>query len=105
MPDWKASPTLTDLQNYVSQMEAERGFEHQSVQDKCLLLGEETGELFKAVRKAQGIATDPESHVGEVGDELADVLIYLCAIANRCGVDLEEALRLKEVKNHARRWS
>jgi NTP pyrophosphatase (non-canonical NTP hydrolase) len=73
--------------------------------EKCLLLGEEVGELFKAVRKATGIATDRRARVGSVADELADVFIYLCAIANRFDVDLEAALRAKEEVNRGRSWS
>jgi len=36
---------------------------------------------------------------------LADVLIYLCAIANRLDVSLDEALRKKEAINETRVWS
>jgi len=32
-------------------MVKERGFENETVLEQCLLLGEEVGELFKAVRK------------------------------------------------------
>jgi NTP pyrophosphatase (non-canonical NTP hydrolase) len=50
--------TLADVQTYVSQLEVERGFNDESVMQKCLLLGEEVGELFKAVRKTHaGITT------------------------------------------------
>jgi NTP pyrophosphatase (non-canonical NTP hydrolase) len=35
---------------------------------------------------------------------LADCLIYLCAIANRYGIDLEAAFRAKEAKNRERTW-
>ncbi len=105
MPELVARPTLVELQGYVQQLERERGFADQSVLDKCLLLGEEIGELFKAVRRSEGLLVDPASSFGEVGDELADVLIYLCAIANRCGVDLETAFRAKEQRNHRRTWT
>ena len=49
MPHLAKKPTLTEFQQYVSELETERGFEHQTIIDKCLLLGEEVGELFKAV--------------------------------------------------------
>lgn len=42
---------LNDLQCYVAEMEEERGFSHCDVVQRCLQLGEEVGELFKAVRK------------------------------------------------------
>jgi NTP pyrophosphatase (non-canonical NTP hydrolase) len=77
---------------------------NQTIIDKCLLLGEEVGELFKAVRKSEGLAVDSNSSFTEIGDELTDIFIYLCAIANRKGIDLEEAFRKKEVKNKLRIW-
>ena len=97
-------PTLADLQRYVTELEGERGFSDQSARDKCLLLGEELGELFRAVRRAEGLKIDPASRVADVADELADCLIYLCAIANRYGIDLEVAFRAKEAKNQKRTW-
>jgi NTP pyrophosphatase (non-canonical NTP hydrolase) len=98
-------PTLAELQRYVAELERERGFSDQSGRDKCLLLGEELGELFRAVRRAEGLKVDPASRAADVGDELADCLIYLCAIANRYGVDLEAAFRSKEARNAARTWT
>ena len=104
MPKLKKNPMLKDLQKYVVLLEKERGFSTQPVLQKCLLLGEEVGELFKAVRKNQKIAIDRKSTVGSVDEELADILIYLCSIANRYGIDLERAFREKEKENHKRLW-
>ncbi|NKB65822.1 MAG: hypothetical protein GKR89_02060 [Candidatus Latescibacteria bacterium] len=105
MPELGDRPTLKDLQDYVVQMKLERGFRTDDTIYECFLLGEELGELFKAVRKAEGsgrIAND--STAGEVGEELADCLIYLCSIANQMDVDLEQAFRAKEDKNKRRSW-
>ena len=104
MPELLQKATLKDFQKYVSELESERGFSHQTVHDKCLLLGEEIGELFKAVRKSEGLAIDENSHFSEIGDELADIFIYICAIANRKGIDLESAFLQKEIKNKQRTW-
>ncbi len=104
MLDLSLLPSLAAYQDYVAQMEQQRGFAEQTVVDKCLLLGEEMGELFKAIRRVKGLALDPESAVGEVSDELADVFIYLCAIANRQQVDLAQAFARKELKNQQRQW-
>ncbi|WP_342607169.1 MazG nucleotide pyrophosphohydrolase domain-containing protein [Vibrio tritonius] len=104
MPTLKPNANLADFQKYVAELEVERGFSDQKVNEKCLLLGEEVGELFKAIRKAEGIAIDPNSKVGEIGDELADVFIYLCSIANRYDIDLETAFLDKELKNSKRKW-
>lgn len=97
--------TLHDLQEFVRKMEQERGFSHESVLDKCLLLGEEVGELFKAIRKSEGIKTDRNSKIGTIDHELADILIMVLSISNRCNVHLEEALISKEEENQKRSWS
>lgn len=101
----KNDPTLKDFQEYMALVEEERGFAAEGVKDKCVLLGEEVGELFKSIRKATGIKTEKGKEVSPISEELADVFIYICEIANRCGVDLEEAFRLKEEKNSKRVWA
>ncbi len=104
MPELKEPARLADFQQYVEQLEQERGFSQQSARDKCLLLGEEVGELFKAIRKAEGIAIDPQSKVANIGDELADIFIYLCSVANRYDIDLQSAFLTKEIQNKQRKW-
>ncbi|WP_434739500.1 MazG nucleotide pyrophosphohydrolase domain-containing protein [Micromonospora sp. SH-82] len=96
--------TLPDLQQYVVDMEEERGFAGRTVLDQCLMLGEEVGELFKAVRKHQQLPIGTTSVVGSVDEELADILIFLCAVANRYGIDLGDAVRRKEEHNEGRTW-
>lgn len=103
MPELSTA-TLSNLQKYVRELEHERGFIDQSVIQKCLLLGEEVGELFKAIRKTEKISTDKNSQTHIVGEELADILIYVCAIANRCDIDLDDAFRRKEEINKKRTW-
>ncbi len=105
MPNLLENPTLEDLQEYVNQLEIERGFIDQSARDKCLLLGEEIGELFKAVRKSEGLKIDTNSRFSDISHELADILIYLFAIANRYDIDLEAAFREKEEINKQRKWT
>lgn len=96
---------LNEIQRYVADMEKERGFTDRSVLHQCLLLGEEVGELFKAVRKHEDLPIGTTSIIGTVDEELADVLIFLCAVANRYGISLEEALRRKELHNESRTWT
>ena len=100
----KKQATLKDFQNYVKEMEVERAFSEQTVLQKCLMLGEEVGELFKAVRKTENIKVDANSKIGSIDEELADIFIYLCAIANRYNIDLEKAFRDKEEVNKMRVW-
>jgi NTP pyrophosphatase (non-canonical NTP hydrolase) len=104
MSELPPSPTLRQLQEYVAQTERDRGFAEESELHKCLLLGEEMGELFKAVRRCSGIKVDPKSTVNTVGEELADILNFVAAIANRFQIDLETAYRDKEKKNGTRTW-
>jgi len=104
MPELPNYPKLIDYQKYVTELEKERGFDRQDVITKCLLLGEEIGELFKSIRKQTRINIDPESKVNEVAEELADVFIMLCAVANRMDVNLETAFREKEAINKKRVW-
>lgn len=104
MPSLPSTPVLRDFQRYVVELEEERGFANQGVLEKCLLLGEEMGELFKAVRRLQGIRVDANAESTEAAGELADILIYLCSVANRLGVDLEAAFREKEALNSQRTW-
>jgi len=98
------NPKLSDFQKYMKKMEEERGFNQESVLQKCLLMGEEVGELFKAIRKKDGIHTDANSKEYQIDQELADVFIYLCEIANRYNIDLEKAFRDKEEINKKRTW-
>lgn len=104
MPELNRPANLAAFQRYVRELEEERGFDQQTVLEKCLMLGEEVGELFKAIRHQQGIKTDPASKIGEVEDELADVFIFLCSIANRYEIDLEQAFLNKEAINKTRTW-
>ena len=84
----KENPTLRDYQEYVKILEIQRGFTNQNALEKCLLLGEEMGELFKSIRKAANLKTDITSNISSVNEEIADMLIYLCSIANRFEIDL-----------------
>jgi NTP pyrophosphatase (non-canonical NTP hydrolase) len=93
--------SLPDIQDYVRRMEAERGLDHQDLSSQCLKLGEEVGELYRAVRKLQGNPQDPRGRT----DEAVDALILLMSIVNRCDVNLEDAFRTKEARNETRIWA
>ncbi len=99
------NPTLGDIQKYVADMEQERGFTHKSVVEQGLLLVEEVGELCKVIRHRSklGIDTDKQYDFDAEG-EVADIVIVLCSVANRLGVDIEQALRTKEEHNKKRTW-
>ncbi|MGZ6441029.1 MAG: MazG nucleotide pyrophosphohydrolase domain-containing protein [Pseudobdellovibrionaceae bacterium] len=105
MPHLGHNPTLPDIQKYVSELEQERGFANQDAIQKCLMLGEEVGELFKAIRKQENMSVDSKSQSFSVQEEMADIIIMLCSIANRFDVNLEEAFRNKEEINKKRKWT
>lgn len=99
-------PTLADIQQYVRDLEAERGFTEHGIVEQSLLLVEEIGELCKVVRKYHtnlGIDTAKKYEFDAAG-EVADVIIMLTAVANRLGIDMERALRDKEEQNKRRVW-
>lgn len=99
----KKNPTIQNFQKYVLDLENERGFTKDVLQN-CLMMGEEVGELFKAIRKNTNLQIDCNSKFGSVDEELVDVFIYLCAIANKFNIDLEKAFRNKEEINKKRIW-
>ncbi len=105
MLDLPTGPTLAQFQEYVWSLERERGFADQTLLEKCLLLGEEVGELFKSVRKQTGMSTEHNVQVSSVAEELADSFLMLLSVANHAGVDLEQAFRAKETKNEQRVWT
>jgi len=96
--------SLPGIQDYVAKMEAERGLDKQDLPSQCLKLGEEVGELYRAIRKLQGQPQDPDGRTADVGDEAVDALILLMSIVNRCGINLEDAFRAKEALNESRVW-
>lgn len=106
MPDLNNKATLKDYQRYVHELEVERGFIDQTVLMKCLMMGEEMGELFKAIRKQEGIKLDQATaKVSTIDEELVDLFIFVCSIANKYEIDLEAAFLGKEEINKQRLWS
>jgi NTP pyrophosphatase (non-canonical NTP hydrolase) len=105
MPNLQQSPTLNNFQKYVNELVIERGFTENTILQNSLMLGEEVGELFKAIRKAEKMKTDSNSNTHNVEEEMADVFIYLCTLANQYNIDLEKAFRDKEETNKKRVWT
>lgn len=99
----KKNPLLKDFQQFIKDQENERGFST-DLFHYCLMMGEEFGELFKAIRKSEGHDIDQKSTIGSIEEELADVFIFLCAIANNYNLDLEKAFRNKQGLNAKRVW-
>jgi NTP pyrophosphatase (non-canonical NTP hydrolase) len=102
---------MREYQRYVHALEAMHGWLDVDLVHNCFLMGEEVGELFKAVRKvlklyeqSSAAPSEEAARRADVADELVDVLNYLLAIANRLDIDLEEAFRRKNSENQRRSW-
>lgn len=99
--------SLNEIQDYIREIITIRGFSEQRVQDKILLLLEETGELAKAVRKTlpdASIDYDKIENYTDIEEEIADVFIVLVSICNRLNINLYNAIKKKEEKNIKRQW-
>lgn len=73
-----------------------------SLSDWAVAMAGEAGEACDVVKKINrvrdglvGTRRSKETLVLDLGEELADVLIYLDTLANRAGIDLEQALIYK----------
>jgi NTP pyrophosphatase (non-canonical NTP hydrolase) len=95
---------LASLQSYYKRTAARRGWDGESPRDTMLLLTEELGELARAVRHVSGLARTQGFEDRQIGEELADVQLYLTHLANSLNVDLASAVTEKE-KENARRFS
>ena len=69
MEPLRQGASLPQIQDYVAKMEAERDLDKQDLSSQCLKLGEEVGELYRAVRKLQGHPQDPSGRIADIGDE------------------------------------
>lgn len=100
---------MAAFQKYIHQLESMHGWLDVDLVHNCFLLGEEMGELFKAVRRYNKLFAQEGEVVddarGEVAEELVDCLNYLLAIANRLDIDVEDAFRVKNRRNQSRTWS
>lgn len=102
MQKLKQGFSLKDIQQYILEGGIELGFDKLTAAQRCLMLGEEVGELFKSVRKYEKIKIDNNSKVDSIEDELSDVLKQVCAVANYFKIDLEKAFIQKEEKDIGR---
>lgn len=104
--------SLAEAQRYLDDLERYMGWREVDLVTTCFLLGEEVGELFKAVRRYEqlgvevGTADAPRDALrAELADEVADVLNFVLAVANRAEIDVTAAFRDKNARNLKRRWT
>jgi len=105
-----SKPVMKDFQLYIEKLEAMHGWQDVDLVHNCFLMGEEVGELFKAIRYYEKIfnqSGDQDTQAQRkqhVAEELVDVFNYLIALANRLEIDLEDAFRQKNGINQTRTW-
>jgi NTP pyrophosphatase (non-canonical NTP hydrolase) len=101
--------SLTDAQRrvdaWISQFE--EGYFHPLT--NMTRLAEEVGELAREVNHRFGQKTKKkEEPVGDLGMEMADILFVLICMANREGIDLQEAfdgMMAKVERRDDKRWT
>lgn len=97
--------SVKEIQDYIFDMKADRGFNTVTIDREMMLMVEELGELAKAIRKTtKGRLDASKTYDVSVEEELADVFIYLLSIANMNNVDVFKAFKNKEIKNCERVW-
>ncbi len=93
---------LRALQDYYATVANRRGYDRETAQDTMLLLTEELGELARAVRKYVGLVREGGYDQTDVGEEIADVQLYLVHLANVLGADIAKSVTRKERINSER---
>jgi len=85
---------LKKIQKDVFQNKTEKGFNTTDVnREFCFAYGE-LSEAYDAYRKKKD----------DLGEELADVAIYLLGLSEMLGLDLEEEIAKKVAKNEKRKY-
>ena len=99
---------LADLTHRLRLFAAERDWDQfHSPKNLSMALAGEAGELLELFQwltqeESHALADSPEE-MAKVREELADILIYLVRLADKLGVDLEEAA-LAKIETNAERY-
>ncbi len=95
---------IADLQRRLRDFAAQRNWEpYQTPKNLAMAMVVEAAELVEIFQwltpeESQAIAQDPARHQ-HLGEEIADVMLYLLQIADHSGVDIEQALERKLAMN------
>src|SRR4029077_7358183 len=93
------SPAIKSFQHYYRRAALQRGFSHENAKDCLLLMGEEVGELARAVPKRVHRARHGKPIPNQEELELADVFLYVVHMANILKIDLASVVQRKELLN------
>jgi len=96
--------SLSDLTAATLKFRDERNWaQFQSLRNLIVSLNLEAAELLELTQWKSDVDMasflDAPEKLDMLRDECADVLLYLLLIANKAGIDLEEAARAKLIKN------
>ncbi len=95
--------TLREAQNQVHRWIQTVGVRYFNELTNLAILTEEVGELARILARRYGEQSEKPSDAGrDLGDEMADVLWVLLALANQTGVDLTSALEANVAKKTQR---
>ena len=95
--------TLREAQNQVHRWIQTVGVRYFNELTNLAILTEEVGELARILARRYGEQSEkPSDAVRDLGDEMADVLWVLLALANQTGVDLTAALEANVAKKTQR---
>ena len=95
--------TLREAQNEVHHWIQTIGVRYFNELTNLAILTEEVGELARILARRYGEQSEKPSDAGrDLGDEMADVLWVLLALANQTGVDLTAALEANVAKKTRR---
>ena len=95
--------TLREAQEQVHAWITTVGVRYFNELTNLAILTEEVGELARLMARRYGEQSEKPSDAGrELGDEMADVLWVLLALANQTGVDLTQALADNVAKKTSR---
>lgn len=98
-------PTIAELQQIVDRWISSTSAGYFSPLTNTAILAEECGEVAAIMARRYGDQRAKHSDsVSDraLADEMADVLWVLCALANQCGISLEEAFRNNLRKKNVR---
>lgn len=92
------------LQKTLRQFAAERDWERFHTPKNLIMAlmveAAELAEIFQWMTPEQSLSVRTDKVEQErIGDEVADVLLYLLQLADHCGIDLQRAVDRKLVKN------
>ena len=85
---------LTKLQKEIYQNKVDKGFNLTDVNKEFCLTYGEVAEAYEAWKKKKE----------DLGEELADVAIYLLGLSEILGIDLEDEIQKKVYKNSKREY-